>query len=258
MISQTKDALASAGVAVNTLEAAAAAAGRGAASKAVSRSSTVLLVKNLPYSCTEEELEELFGRCGAVVRMVLPPTRVLALVEYGEPQEARSAFKNLAYKKFHHVPLYLEWAPKEIFSTSAAEAAAAAKGQAKGAGKASSTPAAAAAGGTGAGVEDAKGKGKGKDRAAAGGPAVADGDVTGAAVAAGEDEEGGDGAPVASIYVKNLNFATTDAGLKKHFDKVVSAAGGTIHSAKVSGSCEVADAIRGLGSTKWHAPKQLL
>lgn len=34
-----------------------------------------------------------------------------AIVEFAEPSEARTAFKRLAYSKFKHLPLYLEWAP---------------------------------------------------------------------------------------------------------------------------------------------------
>ena len=29
------------------------------------------------------------------------------------------AFKGLAYKRYHHVPIYLEWAPKDIFRADA-------------------------------------------------------------------------------------------------------------------------------------------
>lgn len=32
-----------------------------------------------------------------------------------EPNEARKAYQKLAYKNFKHVPLYLEWAPSNIF-----------------------------------------------------------------------------------------------------------------------------------------------
>ena len=61
-------------------------------------------------------LQELFGRHGDVGRLVLPPTRVLALVEYLEASAARSAFRALAYRRLQHVPLYLEWAPAGIFA----------------------------------------------------------------------------------------------------------------------------------------------
>ena len=136
------------GADVAKLEAAAAAGGKAAASKAVARSDSVLVVKNLPFSASEAELEALFGaigeRAGAagccwvpapaaqlgdsrrarllgvppcrwspcpgaccppcpnpwhqmfarlpahpagpLGRLVLPPTRTLALVEYLEPQ----------------------------------------------------------------------------------------------------------------------------------------------------------------------------
>ncbi len=51
-----------------------------------------------------------------MARLVLPPTKTLALVEFLEAAEARGAFKALAYRKFHHVPLYVEWAPADIFA----------------------------------------------------------------------------------------------------------------------------------------------
>ncbi|EFJ46013.1 hypothetical protein VOLCADRAFT_63158, partial [Volvox carteri f. nagariensis] len=115
VIAATKQALAEAGVCVEALERAAAASGKAAATRSVARSGTALLVKNLPYSANDDELVELFGRHGPVSRLVLPPARALALVEFAEPQDARAAFKSLAYKKYHHVPLYLEWAPADVF-----------------------------------------------------------------------------------------------------------------------------------------------
>ena len=61
----------------------------------------------------------MFGRCGALARLVLPPTRTLAVVEYAAPADARRAFKALAYKRFQAVPLYLEWAPRGVFAPDA-------------------------------------------------------------------------------------------------------------------------------------------
>lgn len=75
---------------VKALEEAAAASGGAAAHTAVRRSANTLLVKNLPYSADADELRQLFGAAGrTVVRLVLPPTKTLALVEFGEQQDAR-------------------------------------------------------------------------------------------------------------------------------------------------------------------------
>lgn len=46
-----------AGVSVNALEQAAEKSGKGAASKPVARSATALIVKNLPYSAEQQELQ---------------------------------------------------------------------------------------------------------------------------------------------------------------------------------------------------------
>lgn len=77
----------------------------------VRRSRNIILVKNLPFEVTKDDLLKMFECFGVVGRLVLPPTHAVALVEFAEPSEARTAFRNLAYTRFHHVPLYLEWAP---------------------------------------------------------------------------------------------------------------------------------------------------
>lgn len=38
-------------------------------------------------------------------------------MEFVEPAEARTAFRRLAYTRFKHVPLYLEWAPEDTFQS---------------------------------------------------------------------------------------------------------------------------------------------
>ena len=55
---------------------------------------------------------------GTLSQMVLPSTRTIAIAEFLESNEARRAFQGLAYKRYRHVPLYVEWAPKDIFKTS--------------------------------------------------------------------------------------------------------------------------------------------
>jgi multiple RNA-binding domain-containing protein 1 len=90
VIAQTKAALGDMGVNTKALESAAAASGSAAAAKSVARSSSTLLVKNLPYGADSDELQQLFTGPGrSVLRLVLPPTNTLAVVEFAEPQDAR-------------------------------------------------------------------------------------------------------------------------------------------------------------------------
>lgn len=44
----------------------------------------------------------------------MPPNKSLAVVEFLEPVDARKAFSSLAYRRYHHTPIYLEWAPLAI------------------------------------------------------------------------------------------------------------------------------------------------
>jgi multiple RNA-binding domain-containing protein 1 len=80
-----------------------------------SRSNTTIIVKNIPYDANEAELRKMFSPFGDLKRCMLPPVKSVALIEYLHPNHARKAFLSLAYKKFHHIPLYLEWAPKDTF-----------------------------------------------------------------------------------------------------------------------------------------------
>lgn len=100
LVSETREFLESRGVQLDVFE-----------QKKPKRSSTVMLVKNLPHGTKLSELEALFSPFGSLHRVILPPTGISALVEFLEPSHAKAAFKRLAYSKFKHLPLYLEWAP---------------------------------------------------------------------------------------------------------------------------------------------------
>jgi multiple RNA-binding domain-containing protein 1 len=129
------------------------------------RSDNVIIAKNFPYGTTEHELVALFGGVEIVKRVLLPPAGTIAFIEFHDTGQARAAFKRLAYRRFKDVPLYLEKAPKGIFTaepTSQVNAVEAKKGS--------------------------------KD--------ILDEDVRD---------------PGATLYVKNLDFATTQVGLAKAF-----------------------------------------
>jgi len=85
------------------------------------RSNTIILVKNLPAQTKPSELREMFAKHGELVRIVMPPAGITALVEFLEPSEARKAFHALAYTRYKHLPLYLEWAPDNSFTTPASK-----------------------------------------------------------------------------------------------------------------------------------------
>ncbi|KAL6549886.1 hypothetical protein OROMI_020374 [Orobanche minor] len=111
VIAETKKALSIAGVNISSLEEFATGKTDG-----LKRSNHVILVKNLPYGSSEGELSEKFGKFGSLDKIILPPTKTLAVVVFLEPAEARAAFRGLAYKRFKDAPLYLEWAPSNIMS----------------------------------------------------------------------------------------------------------------------------------------------
>ncbi|XP_076007167.1 putative RNA-binding protein 19 [Genypterus blacodes] len=140
---------------------------------AAARSTTVILVKNLPAGVEVSELETLFSPHGSLGRVLLPPSGLTAVVEFLEPTEAKRAFTRLAYSKFQHIPLYLEWAPMGVFLPSKPE------------------PAKQSA------VEEEKQKDDKEE----------------------EEEEEEECVPHSTLFIKNLNFSTSEEKLLETFSK---------------------------------------
>ncbi|KAI7174956.1 RNA-binding domain-containing protein, partial [Hortaea werneckii] len=80
------------------------------------RGDTAILVKNIPYDCSKDELKRLFEQHGEVKRFLMPPSGVIAIVEYPNSAQCKTAFGALAYKKIKSSILFLEKAPKDVFS----------------------------------------------------------------------------------------------------------------------------------------------
>lgn len=78
------------------------------------KSKTVIVVKNFPFETERQELVKLFGKFGPLGTLVFPPSKAIAIVEFLEPNDAKTAFRALAYSKFHNSPLFLEFAPDGI------------------------------------------------------------------------------------------------------------------------------------------------
>lgn len=80
------------------------------------RGDTAILVKNIPYDCSKDELKRLFEEHGEIKRFLMPPSGIIAIVEYPNPVQCKSAFGALAYKKVKSSILFLEKAPKDFLS----------------------------------------------------------------------------------------------------------------------------------------------
>lgn len=75
IIAETKRALNDVGVNIDVLEE--IDSGRGK-----ERSDSVILVKNLPFTASEDDLIRMFSTYGTLGRVLLPPTKTIALVSY--------------------------------------------------------------------------------------------------------------------------------------------------------------------------------
>ncbi|XP_015682553.1 probable RNA-binding protein 19 [Protobothrops mucrosquamatus] len=175
------------------------------------RSKMVILVKNLPAATKAEQLEEVFQPFGSLGRVLLPKGGVTAIVEFLEPTEAKKAFTKLAYSKFQHIPLYLEWAPTGVFS-----------------GPGKKTPE----------VEEQK---EGDEQTQRGVSEKSDAQKEMEEEEEEEEEEEGS-LPGCTIFIKNLNFSTTEDTLKEVFSKA-----GVVRSCTVSKKKDKAGNLLSMG-----------
>ncbi|KAF2207265.1 hypothetical protein CERZMDRAFT_71649 [Cercospora zeae-maydis SCOH1-5] len=84
--------------------------------KKSARGDTAILVKNIPADCSRDELQRLFDEQGDVKRFLMPPAGTIAIVEYSNPAQCKAAFGTLAYRRVKSSVLFLEKAPKDVFS----------------------------------------------------------------------------------------------------------------------------------------------
>ncbi|NWI91408.1 RBM19 protein, partial [Pitta sordida] len=182
------------------------------------RSKTVILVKNLPANTSVAELEDVFSKHGSLGRVLLPEGGITAIVEFLEPTEAKQAFTRLAYSKFRSVPLYLEWAPMDVFFSPAP--------QKKNVGVPEK--------------EDEAGLVAVWLICVVSGEAKKDSEE--AAAEEEEEEEEEENIPGCTLFIKNLNFATTEDTLKETFSKV-----GALKSCTISKKKDKAGTLLSMG-----------
>ncbi|KAG8900514.1 Multiple RNA-binding domain-containing protein 1 [Tulasnella sp. 408] len=148
------------------------------------RSNTVILAKNIPYGTSTSDLQNLFGVHGEVKKLLIPPAGTMAVIEFEHSDEAKRAFKGVAYKRMRNSIVYLEWAPEGVFK------------------------------------EGGEGKGKGKVVDSGVVPVkIAEQESSGQREVEGTGGEAikGEEAPGTTLFLKNLNFNTTSDQLTSAF-----------------------------------------
>ncbi len=80
------------------------------------RSETTILVKNIPYGTTEEQIRELFEPHGTLTRVIVPPAGTMAVVDFDRPADASTAFRAVAYRRLGSSVIYLEKGPLGVFT----------------------------------------------------------------------------------------------------------------------------------------------
>ncbi|TKA78089.1 hypothetical protein B0A55_03272 [Friedmanniomyces simplex] len=87
------------------------------------RGDTAILIKNIPADCSKDELKARFEEHGEVKRFLIPPNGVIAIVEMANATQCATAYQALAYKRVKNSMLFLEKAPKNLFSAKSMSAA---------------------------------------------------------------------------------------------------------------------------------------
>ena len=80
------------------------------------RGDTSILVKNLSYGTSADEILDDFVGYGEIDKFLMPPSGVTAIVIFLQAAAAKAAFRALSYRKFRESILFLEWAPKNLFT----------------------------------------------------------------------------------------------------------------------------------------------
>jgi multiple RNA-binding domain-containing protein 1 len=90
------------------------------------RSDTTILVKNFPYGTKHDEIRDRFSSHGQIVRLLIPPSGTMALVEFAAASHGRAAFDALKYSRVGSSILFLEKAPEDVFTSAPSATVAAA------------------------------------------------------------------------------------------------------------------------------------
>ena len=80
------------------------------------RSKTIIFVKNITTNTSVDELRTLLERFGKLIKFMISPSNTLCICEYYNKKHAENCVKHLSYQELNGLPLYLEYAPEGLIS----------------------------------------------------------------------------------------------------------------------------------------------
>ncbi len=173
------------------------------------RSKTILLVKNLPpISNIQEELTKFF-HMSSPEKFSISPSNTVAILHYATSKQAKQAIRKYSYKRFHNIPLYLEYAPMlSIHNTNINNDALTTKNKDKDATTTNNKE-----------HINVMDESKDESKSTSSSNVVTHITDTKAQTVAVLEEEEEDNNSSRTIYVKNLNFQTTEDDLRQFLEK---------------------------------------
>jgi multiple RNA-binding domain-containing protein 1 len=181
------------------------------------RDASVVLVKSLAYGTTREDLRAKLQEHGTVIRVLMPPSGTIAIVQFADAASGKAVMAKLNGKQFRGTHFMMSLGPRDVFAR-APDPPLAPTGAAPPTGATGGPDPRLADAGTAAG-------GHGATAATAASRSAASGELE-ECEGGGAHEDEVEAAESSSLYVKNLHFDTTTDDLAKafgHLDGFVSA-----------------------------------
>ncbi|CRG97740.1 snoRNA-associated small subunit rRNA processing, putative [Plasmodium gallinaceum] len=79
------------------------------------RSNDIIIIKNLSMNTNQNDIINLFKKYGTLKKVSFSPYNNLAIIQFENPENAKKAFISNSYIRYKKLPLYLEWAPINLY-----------------------------------------------------------------------------------------------------------------------------------------------
>ncbi|CRH02600.1 snoRNA-associated small subunit rRNA processing protein, putative [Plasmodium relictum] len=79
------------------------------------RSNDTIIIKNLSMNTNQNDIINLFKKFGTLIKVSFSPYNNIAIIQFENSENAKKAFISNSYIRYKKLPLYLEWAPINLY-----------------------------------------------------------------------------------------------------------------------------------------------